>query len=79
MALANITGILLILAFLIDVVMYVWAFFGTPILAIFNVHNGLASYYIFISQLSTLVFFYLIVGACAAMIKSSKLPEGFKK
>lgn len=79
MAFVNIIGVLLLLALLTDVVMYIWAFFGTPILPIFNVKQGLASYYIFVSQLAQLLFFYVILGSCAAMIKGSKLPENFKK
>lgn len=79
MGIANILGALLILNFLLYVVMYIWAFFDKAPFPLFDVSRGFASYYDFILRAGALAFFYLIVGGMAAMVKSSKLPEGFKK
>lgn len=79
MGLANILGVLLILNVLLYVVMYVWAFFGQAPFPLFDVTRGFSSYYDFILRTSALIFFYLIIAGCAAMVKSSKLPEGFRK
>lgn len=79
MGLINITGVLLILTFVLNLAMYVWAFFGAPPLPLFDVTGGIVSYYILLNKLATLVFFYIMLGAFAALVKGSKLPENFKK
>jgi hypothetical protein len=79
MGLSYIVGVLLILTFVLNLVMYVWAFFGRPPLALYDVTGGLASYYILLNKLVTLVFYYILVGGFAAIVKSSKLQEGFRK
>ena len=45
----------------------------------FDVSGGIVSYYVLLNKLATLVFFYIMVGVFAALVKGSKLPEGFKK
>lgn len=79
MGVCNVMGILLMLAFVINLVMYIWAYFGVPPLPLFDVQGGVASYYIFIRTMATYIFLYMVVGASAAMIKGSKLPENFGK
>ncbi len=79
MGLINVVGWLLILTFVLNLAMYVWAFFGKPILPLFDVTGGIVSYYILLNKLATLVFFYIMLGAFAALVKGSKLQEGFKK
>ena len=81
MGLSNLVAVILALTFLLYVTMYIWAFFAEPPLKslAFNVQLGLDSYYILLNKLSTLVFFYVLLGGVAALVKSSKLPENFKK
>lgn len=79
MGLINITGVLLILTFVLNLAMYIWAFFGKAPLPLFDVTGGVVSYYILLNKLATLVFFYVMLGAFAALVKGSKLPENFKK
>ena len=79
MGLVNITGVLMVLNLLLNVVMYVWAFNGKAPLPLFDVTGGVTSYYIFLLKLATLVFFYVMLGAFAALIKGSKLQDNFKK
>jgi hypothetical protein len=79
MGLINITGVLLILTFVLNLAMYIWAFFGKAPLPLFDVTGGVVSYYILLNKLATLVFFYIMLGAFAALVKGSKLPENFKK
>ena len=79
MGLANILGALLILNFLLYVIMYIWAFFGQAPFPLFDVTKGFASYYDFIVRCGVLAFFYIMLSAFAALVKGSKLPEGFKK
>ncbi len=79
MGLINITGVLLILTFVLNLAMYIWAFFGKAPLPLFDVTAGVASYYVLLNKLATLVFFYVMLGAFAALVKGSKLPENFKK
>ncbi|MFO0781043.1 MAG: hypothetical protein U0519_04165 [Candidatus Gracilibacteria bacterium] len=79
MGLINVTGVLLILTFLLNIAMYIWAFFGKAPLQLFDVTGGIVSYYVLLNKLATLVFFYIMLGAFASLVKGSKLPEGFKK
>lgn len=79
MGLINVTGVLLLLTFVLNIAMYVWAFFGKAPLPLFDVSGGIVSYYVLLNKLATLVFFYIMVGVFAALVKGSKLPEGFKK
>jgi hypothetical protein len=79
MGLINTIGVLLILSFILNVVMYIWAYFGHAPLPFFDVSNGIISYYVLLDKLATLVFFYAFLGALAALVKGSKLQEGFKK
>lgn len=79
MGLINITGVLLILTFVLNLAMYIWAFFGKAPLPLFDVTGGIVSYYVLLNKLATLVFFYVMLGAFAALVKGSKLPENFKK
>ncbi len=74
LGLANAVGVLLILAFILNVVMYVWAYFGVPPLQFFDKAQGVAvSYYLLLNKLGTLIFLYVFTGALAGLIKSSKL------
>jgi len=79
MGLINGVGVLLILVILLSITMYVWAYFGTPPLPMFSVDQGLISYFKLINQLATFTFFYIMLGAFAALVKGSKLQDGFKK
>ena len=79
MGLSNILGVALILNFLFYITMYIWTFFGNAPLQIFDVSQGFVSYYAFLYKLFPMVLAYIMVGAFAAIIKSSKLREGFKK
>ena len=79
MGLCNILGLMLIINILVYITMYIWAFFGTPPLPFFDISQGVISYYTFIFKLLTLVFYYVVVAGFAALVKSSKLREGFKK
>lgn len=79
MGLSNILGVLLILTLVLNLAMYVWAFFGAPPLQLFDVTGGVVSYYVLLNKLATLVFFYVMLGAFASLVKGSKLPENFKK
>ena len=79
MGLVNITGVLLILSFLLNITMYVWAYFGRAPLPFFDVSGGIISYYILLDKLATMVFFYIVLATFAAIVKGSKLPEGSKK
>lgn len=79
MGLINVTGVLLILTFVLNLAMYIWAFFGKAPLPLFDVTGGIVSYYVLLNKLATLVFFYIMLGAFAALVKGSKLPEGMKK
>ena len=79
MGLSNILGVMLILNFLFYIAMYIWAFFGTPPVQLFDVTQGFISYYGFLYKLLPMVFFYLMIGAFAGIVKGSKLPEKFKK
>ena len=78
MGLINLVGVLLILTIILNIAMYIWAFFGKAPLPLFDVTQGIASYYVLINKLATLVFFYIMLGAFAALVKGSKLPEGMK-
>ncbi len=77
--LSNLVGVILVLALLLNVGMYVWAFFATPPLALFDVTQGIVSYYFLLNKLVTLVFFFIITGVFVALVKGSKLQDGFKK
>ena len=79
MGLCNILGVLLILNFLFFVVMYTWAFFGKPPVQLFDVSRGFPVHYDFVVRIAAFVFFYVMLAAFAALVKSSKLREGFKK
>lgn len=79
MGLINVVGVLIILLILLSITMYVWAYFGTPPLPMFDVTLGIVSYFKLINQLATFTFFYIMLGAFAALVKGSKLPDGFKK
>ena len=79
LGLANIMGVLIILNTILNVVMYVWAFFGNAPFPMFDVHQGLVSYYGFMFKISGFVFIYVLIAALVAMVKGSKLPEGFRK
>ena len=79
MGLCNLVGVLIVLTILLNVVMYVWAFWAMPPLPNFDPKAGLVSYYRLLNQLVTLVFFYIMLGGFAGLIKNSKLPENFKK
>ncbi len=79
MGLINLTGVLLILTFILNVAMYVWAYFGKAPLPLFDVTGGVVSYYVLLNKLATLVFFYIMLGAFASLVKGSKLPDGFNK
>ncbi|MFA5828929.1 MAG: hypothetical protein WC843_00320 [Candidatus Gracilibacteria bacterium] len=79
MGICNTIAVLLLLEFLLNIAMYIWAFFGTPALPLFDVKSGIVSYYILLTREATVVFLYMIVGGLAALVKGSKLPENFKK
>ncbi len=70
-------GVLLMLQFLLNIVMYIWALFGSAPLPIFNVSGGIISYYILLVAEATTAFQFLVVGTAAALVKGSKLPESF--
>lgn len=77
--LCNVIGVLIVANFVLNIVMYVWAFYGEPPLAMFNVTNTYVAYYNLVYQLSSMVFMYVTIGMVCGLIKSSKLQEGFKK
>jgi hypothetical protein len=83
MGLINITGVLLILAFVLNLAMYIWTYFGAAPLPLFDpqqIHGQpVIAYYVLLNKLSTLVFFYVMTGVFGALVKGSKLPENFKK
>lgn len=80
MGLTNVTGFLLVLTFVLNIVMYIWAYFGKAPLPLFDVTQPpMIAYYVLLNKLVTLIFFYIMLGAFAALVKGSKLQEGFKK
>ncbi len=83
MGLSYIIAVLLILTLILNVAIYVWEIFGTAPLQLFDPQQiklaPMAAYYVFLNKIATLLFFYVMIGGFAALIKGSKLPEGFKK
>ena len=79
--LTNLVAVVVVVAFLLNVVMFIWTFVApNPPIALFEgVPGGVVAYYVLLNKLVTLMFIYVLNGALAGMIKSSKLQEGFRK